>query len=950
MENMNPSTAAPASHSSNDPPESPTDPHNPKRKRLTQACDICRKKKIKCDGGKPSCANCVRLQLACTYLPSNKKRGPRQGYIEMLEKRLDKMEKMLQRSQGLSLEDVDDQYEENSDNDEDESAPITHRSSSLSSNTSGPSTKRPARTPESDSTNATTERTRVLSNASSLLEMDVDENLSSNDVSDYYSYFGNSAHIPTLSTHIPTLSIMGPNSAGAYSNTMGLPSHSIFPNDGHPQQSVASPALSNSSVCSIGRKSSGSSVSSNLGSPVIISVAPMVPFTSCDDELPPKEIVDHLLDTFFEYLYVQMPIIHQATIRKRVKAGTVPKALLLAIMAASARFSNHPAVAENPPWAAGEKYAAKARILVNRSFDVPTLSSVQALVLLSLHEMAQELGLNKEDSESTKNFSVGIDWVERETRRRVFWCAFMIDKFSSSATGRPQALDERDCEVLLPSEDQDWQNDRPVVTEMLNAGAVSEDPTSSILVSQRASMGPFAYLIRIIAILGRVSHYVNRAKPRSAPLPIHPNSEFALLDQALTGWLLSLPSTLRYNPENVRSNTSHPSGGTFFLMHVVYHTVIVLLHRPNFAIRDLSEPDMALPWFKQYLDQSVNKCLSAADSVTKILRDILGTKCFVSTPFMSYATYTVATVHVGNSFPGDGEVAKAARLNLVVHHKILQEMKHYWAMADKLYFMIRDLFSLHGKVHLHQQNIANANRAMVQGAINNEPLKPAEANTTTLPATSEGSISLWPSSKVPVPVRTDSGFVALWQMASMQYQQMLGNMKIGTPAHGTGGVPAANMIGQPLIPTSSPPPNVSSDMHASGIASAPPSPSNAVSLPIELDDYFGQDISGYNFFSDNSLFEGMFAGIPGGSPNYSTPVHWPGHALNFANSQLTSGQISPLPLSTTELERITGMAKQWQERQEKLEKTSPKTKEENPPPEELQQEGEAGMIINNSYK
>lgn len=282
-----------------------------------------------------------------------------------------------------------------------------------------------------------------------------------------------------------------------------------------------------------------------------------------------------------------------------------------------------------------------------------------------------------------------------------------------------------------------------------------------------------------------------------------------------------------------------------------------------------------------------------------------------------------------------------------------QEMKHYWAMADKLYFMIRDLFSLHGKVHTHQRNVANANRMMVQGTTNNndEPPKPPEANTTTLPVTSEGPMAMWPSNKVPVPVRTDSGFVALWQMASIQYQQMLGNMKLGTPAHGTGGVSATNTIGQPLIPTSSPPPNVSNDMHASGTTAAPLSPSNNVNLPIELDDYFGQDISGYNFFSDNSLFDGMmFAGIPGGSPNYSTPAPWPGHALNFANPQLTSGQISPLPLSKSELEHITGMAKQWQERQEKLEKAGLKSKEEENPPLEGLQEGEVGMILYNSFK
>ncbi|ORE11409.1 hypothetical protein BCV72DRAFT_176659, partial [Rhizopus microsporus var. microsporus] len=63
-----------------------------KRKRLTQACELCRRKKIRCDGIKPQCGNCARLNNECTYSTHVKKRGPRQGYIEMLEQRLAKME------------------------------------------------------------------------------------------------------------------------------------------------------------------------------------------------------------------------------------------------------------------------------------------------------------------------------------------------------------------------------------------------------------------------------------------------------------------------------------------------------------------------------------------------------------------------------------------------------------------------------------------------------------------------------------------------------------------------------------------------------------------------------------------------------------------------------------------------------------------------------------------
>src|ERR1043165_3204580 len=78
-----------------------------KRKRLTQACDACRKKKVKCSGEKPSCNNCSRLGTHCTYLPSTRKRGPRVGLVESLEKRLQQMEKLL-KEQGFT-DDIDDE-------------------------------------------------------------------------------------------------------------------------------------------------------------------------------------------------------------------------------------------------------------------------------------------------------------------------------------------------------------------------------------------------------------------------------------------------------------------------------------------------------------------------------------------------------------------------------------------------------------------------------------------------------------------------------------------------------------------------------------------------------------------------------------------------------------------------------------------------------------------------
>jgi hypothetical protein len=58
----------------------------PKTKRL--ACMICRRRKLKCDGVRPSCSTCSRLGHSCAYDEVRRKSGPKRGYVKALEERL----------------------------------------------------------------------------------------------------------------------------------------------------------------------------------------------------------------------------------------------------------------------------------------------------------------------------------------------------------------------------------------------------------------------------------------------------------------------------------------------------------------------------------------------------------------------------------------------------------------------------------------------------------------------------------------------------------------------------------------------------------------------------------------------------------------------------------------------------------------------------------------------
>ncbi|KAG0190566.1 hypothetical protein DFQ28_001898 [Apophysomyces sp. BC1034] len=66
-----------------------------KRVKVTLACIVCRKKKVKCDGVQPTCSRCESMGYDCEYSNPPRKRGPPKGYVEVIESRAHRIESLL---------------------------------------------------------------------------------------------------------------------------------------------------------------------------------------------------------------------------------------------------------------------------------------------------------------------------------------------------------------------------------------------------------------------------------------------------------------------------------------------------------------------------------------------------------------------------------------------------------------------------------------------------------------------------------------------------------------------------------------------------------------------------------------------------------------------------------------------------------------------------------------
>lgn len=66
------------------------------RKKVTIACDCCRRRKVRCDGSNP-CSNCQRAGFSCAFTDSTQKRprGPPKGFVALIEDRLHTIERLL---------------------------------------------------------------------------------------------------------------------------------------------------------------------------------------------------------------------------------------------------------------------------------------------------------------------------------------------------------------------------------------------------------------------------------------------------------------------------------------------------------------------------------------------------------------------------------------------------------------------------------------------------------------------------------------------------------------------------------------------------------------------------------------------------------------------------------------------------------------------------------------
>jgi hypothetical protein len=237
-----------------------------------------------------------------------------------------------------------------------------------------------------------------------------------------------------------------------------------------------------------------------------------------------------------------------------------------------------------------ESLKAKSNKLLSIVHKRSMISTVQALMLLSMFvgydgesedensgrwfltgmaiRMAQDLGLHRDCS----------NWLipdyEIELRKRIWYGAYLMDRWVGAELGLPISINDSEFEVELPTPyELNYSPNISTSTHNFTPVLILEAEEAS---KQKLPVySSFVYLVTLSQILGQVlvGLHSSRAKQQNRDNCI---DLVNILDRNLTNWKMTLPRELQVD----LGNTNHIFTTKAGVVNMAYGCVLLLLYRP----------------------------------------------------------------------------------------------------------------------------------------------------------------------------------------------------------------------------------------------------------------------------------------------------------------------------------------------------------------------------------
>lgn len=330
---------------------------------------------------------------------------------------------------------------------------------------------------------------------------------------------------------------------------------------------------------------------------------------------PRDDTCRKLMAAFFTYCYHFHMYVYREWFLRDYDAGEGPyysDALMFAICAVGALVSPDKSHKD-----LSERFSRQAEAIVLQSLNLPDLPVLQALVMLGYLEIGQgrsskgwlycgmafrlthEMGLHLDPSNWTRSGSESS--VDREILRRVYWAVFIADKQLSIYFGRPPALYPHEADVK-----NTIRIPYPEEFERLLDIYICKGSSPTAFEDGIPLVACFVHQVELAKILHTmiVEVFENRRRQSSNTTVAAMTAQ--QVHSALLRWLSELPQQLHWTQWTVGKSAPY-----VLHLHMLFHTAMIILHRP---------PRLHLDDEAVINSEGVEICYQSLSAILKLLK------------------------------------------------------------------------------------------------------------------------------------------------------------------------------------------------------------------------------------------------------------------------------------------------------------------------------------------
>lgn len=594
------------------PPDAGTKPIQLQRRRVWRACESCRRKKIKCDGCEPTCSQCSASGSQCTWLQTKDRAALSRHYVQELEARLLHMESLFQQlTPALTA------------------AGHTIDINGLANNTTSlPASITSLSQPEAIANGSEPSPPRSESDTNVNIDDEFTESFGQLALDEYghMRWIGGSS----------TMSLIQ-----SFKALTTNPIHRVSPMEEDPQDP-------------------GPSVN-KLYFPAAVFFGKVRALPGPEEvEFPPRDLADKLVEAYFSRLHYLMPVIDKPSflgkyryLMDNANNHTVIRneapflALMFSLFASAVNLVKDPrleASGRHDDGGMGMVYYERALILQYISHANIQIAHVQCLILMSSFlcsvnclpqawiligqavRTGQDLGLHRSPRR------MNIQNIEKETRKKVWWGVYTLDRMLAVALGRPLGVHDADCDVELPA-DVDDEN--------------LQEYYKGTQLPQPSLMAGFIFMIKLYEIGGRMLRQVYALDVCREHLEREKKAELQRtvekLDNELTKWCNDLPAVYKTQPQK----DEQASMGIVLCSH--YYSLVTTLHR-NFLPVKRDESVTAKSTLKAV--STARHCIKLAPSFHTLVPSSHHLAFFIQNLFSSAVIVLLFSMHTSDARGG----------------------------------------------------------------------------------------------------------------------------------------------------------------------------------------------------------------------------------------------------------------------------------------------------------